>query len=137
MFTPTNENYRIRFSLHTVSSYKPITEPVQKQVTSPQPLQIGSNSQVLILEKKYETESQLSQIETSVGTRWNQNTWQIRYVIHTSPVYVDDSDGKERLIYNRKEMKVGKLYKITWLEQKFGLKKDVDGQVRLYELESD
>ena len=136
MFTPANENYKIRFSLQTASSYEPITEPIQKQVTSPQSLQIGSNSQVLLLEKKHETESQLSQIETIVGARWNQNIWQMRYVIHTSPVYVDDSDGKERLVYNRKEMKVGKLYKITWLGQQFGLEKDVEGKVHLYELES-
>jgi len=73
-----------------------------------------------------------SQELLTVGN-WNYNRSIIKEIERDPAVYVSHADSKERLVYNRKKMEVGKLYKIEWLGQKFALMKRADDHVDLYE----
>jgi len=82
-----------------------------------------------------------SQIQTHISqnqelltvSNWNYNRSIIKEIELEPSVYISHTDSKERLVYNRKKMQVGKLYNIKWLGQKFALMKRADGHVDLYE----
>lgn len=78
--------------------------------------------------------TKLSQNQEFSSGYWSYNrSITTKEIEENPPVYISHSHDKEHLIYNRKKMKVGKLYKIEWLGQKLALTKRADDHVDLYE----
>lgn len=59
------------------------------------------------------------------GPEWENYTVQeyLDSLIFPEPVYVEEYDGVERLVYNSSKMKLGELYKIRWNNQDYALRK--------------
>jgi hypothetical protein len=123
MVFTTNMYYHMIFhqTVQSISKYRHLSESPSEQATEQLKTVAGANSQILLLQKREGV----------------QSGWRTETLIRTSPVYVESFDGKERLVYNRKEMQYGKLYKILWEGQQWALRKNEEGKVDLYEFESD
>lgn len=114
-----------------------MSESPSEQATEQFKTVAGSNSQILLLQKRQDMEHGQT-LDASLGSSIsNYHTWRTEILIRKSPVYIENMEGKERIVYNRKEMQSGKLYKITWAGQRWALRKNADGVVDLYEFESD
>ncbi|MDE1819051.1 MAG: hypothetical protein KGI19_10670 [Thaumarchaeota archaeon] len=93
--------------------------------------QIRNNSQILLLESK-QIPQQSMDVESVIQELLSN--W---YDAYEEPVRIEKVGDEEKLFYNGKKMEVGKLYKITWNDQKMALRKSSEGTIDVYDFVPD
>lgn len=104
---------------------------LQTRMDSTSRRQIRTNSQVLILESK-----QIPVQSNDISFMMQELILNL-YDVMEEPVRIEKIGNEEKLFYNSKKMETGKLYKITWNDQKLALRKSPEGSVDVYEFVPD
>jgi len=123
----TNYSVNIRFKQQMTSVL--IWDWVKNSVTNEERNEIPVNSQVMLLEKHV---ASTPTHDLRVGYPFSSTLGRTQKP-RKEVVYVEHSNNQEHLIYKSKQMKVGKLYPITWNGEKLVLRKTNEGAVQILE----
>ena len=136
------------FRLNTESSLNNIDQFINNKfvftslTSDTQILKLESNLYGQIISKTISSDNHEIQTSMDTGSKLHetsQSYWDYTLnptkVIHDNgdTVYVQTVNKKEKLFYNRKKMKINKMYYIKWLGDMWGLKRRADDTIDFYE----